>query len=527
MSETLENAKMFTQDTQYTKENIQSFEATFGRGFMSAGGLQTCVEMSTILKPVLEREGGAKMLDIGCGIGGAGFYFAETFGAHVHGVDINAIGIEMANEVAKDGVKKGSVKFETMDATQSEFEEGSLDIIYSRDAVLHLPNDVKLDLFKKCLKWLTPGGMILIADYSIGPKSAETLSPDFEAYLKKRGYHLFTPEGFKKCFVEAGFDQELVGAEDKALWYCRTCQREIDNVVLPGPGRDNFLASFSQQQLDDLQKTYDNKIKLTLRGDRSYVMAHATKDDPFYSLRKQVVDVYNLMSRDNYIMSCDGNVSARADDESFLVTPSGVMIPDLRAEMVVRCSNNGKAFPGEKYKPSSESGLHDAIYRNRPDVGGIVHSHSIYACALASCRLPLPPTHYAVCELLGELDFSAPGGGSTAINPDDLTVLCTGYHTYGSRALSQACLKDLGKNKAVLLANHGAVVVGSDLEDAMYNCERLERECEIYWRSIQLSSVAPPKPLTLKEVMQLMMADSGYGQGKESVPDEELDAVQA
>jgi L-fuculose-phosphate aldolase len=173
--------------------------------------------------------------------------------------------------------------------------------------------------------------------------------------------------------------------------------------------------------------------------------------------------------------------------------------------------------PGELYKPSSESGLHDCIYKARPDVGAIVHMHSIYVCALAGCRLPLPPAHYAVCELLQTFDFANPLGGSTKVSLDDATVQCASYHTYGTAALAAATLKGLGKNHAVLMANHGAIVVGPDLETAMYKAERLERECEIYWRCRQLHS--PPQPLTLEEIRDLQQADESYGQDHPEKPE--------
>ena len=201
-----------------------------------------------------------------------------------------------------------------------------------------------------------------------------------------------------------------------------------------------------------------------------------------------------------------------------MVTPSGVMVPDLEASKVVWVDTaTGKAMPGESYKPTSEIALHTLIYQRRPDVGAIVHSHSIYACALASCRIPLPPSHYAVCELMENFDFSSPAGGSTAKNPftvaENAVVKCAPYHTYGTRKLAEATADGLGKNFAVLMAAHGAIVTGTDMEEALYNCERLERECEIYWRAVQLSSVKnPPINLTVQEIKDLHAADSGYGQ---------------
>ncbi|KAL3913113.1 MAG: hypothetical protein SGILL_006620 [Bacillariaceae sp.] len=487
---------------------------------MSAGGYETSQVTAELLGPVLSRSTAPKILEVGCGIGGACFFFANEYNADVYGVDINEVGIEMAKrELETDPVKKGSCKFDVLDVSKADFEECTFDIIYSRDVLLHLSVPDKKELFEKFKLWLKPSGMVCVCDYSLGPKSAVKVSDAFQEYMRTRAYHLVSPQNYKQIFVDVGFEEDFVVAEDRQLWYCQISQKELDRVLTPGPARDAFLETQSQKDLDKLIKVYQDKITMTLRGDRSYVILTATKQPSHYKERCEVVDAYRTLSEKNFIMSCDGNVSCRVKgsqgDELFLVTPSGVMIPDLTPDKVVLCHNNsGKAAPGESYKPSSESGLHDCIYRARPDVGAIVHLHSIYVCALACCRLPLPPAHYAACELMQEFDFSDPAGGSTYrnVNLEDAVVKCAPYHTYGTRPLSQATLNGLGQNHAVLMANHGAVVVGENMEMALYNAERLERECEIYWRCLQMQSVGPPKPLTLTEIRDLQKADETYGQ---------------
>jgi L-fuculose-phosphate aldolase len=516
-----------TKVTQYTKESITTFEETFGANYMSAGGEAMTVKTADALKSVLTKQGGARILDVGFGIGGPAFYFAETFGAHVHGVDVNPVGVDMAQkEAVRRASKVGSTKFEVLDIGKAHFAPASYDIIHSRDVMVHLSSAAKDQLFVKFREWLSPGGMVCIGDYCLGTNStaAGEPSPVMQKYLDARGYHMMTPVEYAQRFVQAGFEPDYTEAQDLALWYCSVCQTEIDRVSLPGPNRDKFLEQHGEKALLGLQKTYSDKIQMTLRGDRSYVMVTATNLPAEHILRKEVCNAYKQLSKVGQIMSCDGNVSARASKDTFLITPSGVNIPDLSPDKMVLCTNDGKACKGEAYKPSSESNLHNLIYQNRPDVGGIVHAHSIYVCALACCRIPLPPAHYAVCELLQEVtDFSSSTGGSTVKNIDDMVVKCAPYHTYGTKELGKATLDGLGKNHAVLMANHGAVVVGADMECAMYNAERLERECEIYWRCLQMGSVGPPKPLTLSDIQALQSADETYGQDhrEEEVEDAE------
>jgi L-fuculose-phosphate aldolase len=242
-------------------------------------------------------------------------------------------------------------------------------------------------------------------------------------------------------------------------------------------------------------------------------------------LRQELCDAYKTLYSKGWIMSCDGNVSVRAPDGNhILMTPTGINTPDLTAATMVLCDSNGDSL--EKLKPTSEKDLHTLIYQSRPDVGAIVHSHSIYACALACCRIPLPPAHYAVCELLHNT------AGVNNDSPENVMVKCTPYYTYGTWELAMASLAGLGQNHAVLLANHGAVVVGPDLATAMHSTERLERECEIYWRAMQFSSssnnnngtganngasAVQPQALTYAEIQALHKRDLTYGQEADAV----------
>jgi L-fuculose-phosphate aldolase len=456
------------------------------------------------------------MLDIGFGIGGAAFDFSETYGAVVEGIDINPLGWEKANEElirrnqerSTMGLSPLPVHFQVEDALHAYFEKESFDVIYSRDTLLHLDVTSKQTVFAKCLDWLKPGGKIWIGDYCLGRNSTATgfPTPNFAKYLKVRGYHMWTPRQYADALETAGFQDS--NAEDLALWYCTTCQTELDRVAVPGPGRDDFLSQHGEFILANLEKTYRDKIQMTLRGDRSYVLVTATKEpeqpaqEPRFELRQQVVGAYTKLSTTGYVLGCDGNVSVRVDDKHFLVTPSGVDIPDLDTSKIVLCDQDGKLAQHSKFKPSSETELHTLIYQRRQDVGAIVHSHSIYACALACCQIPLPPAHYAVCELIHDTSRRLP-------EPHEAVILCSTYHTYGSWNLAVAGLTALGKNHACFLANHGAVVVGHDLEEAMYRTERLERECEIYFRSKQLGR---PMLLTGEEIQNVHRRDQSYGQ---------------
>ena len=199
------------------------------------------------------------------------------------------------------------------------------------------------------------------------------------------------------------------------------------------------------------------------------------------------------------VIGTDGNVSARVAPGSdwVVIKPSGVPYDVMRAEHMVLCTVDGTPAPGELYKPSSEINLHTGIYRARPDVQAVVHVHSMYAGALACTRRPLPYGHYSVSEV-AEGDDPAVG------------VACCPYHCYGTQALGDACVAALGANAAVLLANHGSVTVGPDLDAALYNARRLERECEMYYRAVQLPG--GPALLTRAELAAMRDRNKTYGQ---------------
>ena len=457
---------------------------------------------------------GKDMLDIGFGVGGAAMDFAKMGAASVHGIDVNPVGLEIANatlaktneERVAAGLTPLNCSFEVWSATEANLAPESLDVIYSRDTLLHLDAASKELLFQKCVGWLKPGGKLIIGDYCLGRNSNATGEPTelFEKYLQARGYHMWTPRDYGKVLEDAGF--ETVESKDMAYWYCTICQTELDRVLKEESNREKLLHDQGRDALAALEKTYNDKIRMTLRGDRSYVLAVATKEAKYLKLRQDVCDTYTKLNKTGFVLSCDGNVSARVPGtDNYILTPTGIDIPDLTPRNMVLCDSNGKPVPGEKFKPTSEVDLHTLIYQTRPDVGAIVHSHSIYACALACCRIPLPPAHYAVCELLHDCSKGLPG-------PKESMVRCSTYHTYGTWELATATVQALGRNHACFMANHGAVIVGTSLEDAMYNSDRLERECEIYFRSLQLGQVGRPINLTGEEMVALATRDLTYGQ---------------
>jgi L-fuculose-phosphate aldolase len=169
-----------------------------------------------------------------------------------------------------------------------------------------------------------------------------------------------------------------------------------------------------------------------------------------------------------------GNVSVRSGD-GFVVTPSGKSYESLGMDDLVVVGANGEASGAQR--PSSEWRLHRDIYARYPDAGAVAHTHSPYATTLACLRRGIPSFHYEV----------AFAGGKD--------IRCAGYATFGTQELSDLAVASLEGRRACLLANHGVVAHGEDLEGAVGLAEKVEALARLYWQALQVG-----EPILLDEV---------------------------
>ena len=188
-----------------------------------------------------------------------------------------------------------------------------------------------------------------------------------------------------------------------------------------------------------------------------------------------------------------GNVSVRFGD-GFLITPSGMEVADMTPASMVQMQFDG-SFEANKI-PSSEWRFHRDILKNRAEINAIVHTHSMFATTMACLHQDIPPFHYMIAV--------------TGAN----TIRCAPYALFGSQALSDAALQALQGSKACLLANHGMITLGRDLDDALSVAVELENLCEQYWRVLQIAQgqINPNPPLlTEAEMRDVFQQFKGYG----------------
>ena len=178
-----------------------------------------------------------------------------------------------------------------------------------------------------------------------------------------------------------------------------------------------------------------------------------------------------------------GNISVCNREKNLVaISPSGLDYYETTPEDIVILDMDGNLVEG-KHRPSSESGMHLAFYKNRADVSGIVHTHSKFATAIACMGWELPAVHY----LIGMAGHR---------------VKCTGYATYGSDELAKKALETIGDSNAVLLANHGLIALGEDVDRAFSTAEHLEFVSEVYYLTKTLGTPNILSDENMDEVMK-------------------------
>ena len=208
------------------------------------------------------------------------------------------------------------------------------------------------------------------------------------------------------------------------------------------------------------------------------------EDDP----RARLLHTLRAMGAARLNVGTSGNASQRLAGGRMLISPSGIAAERCRAEDMVVVEADGR-YAGAR-APSSEWQLHHDVYAAFPAAGAVLHAHSPFATALACQRLDIPPFHYMIARF----------GGTT--------VRCARYATFGTQALSDATVAALHERSACLLANHGMVVLGRDLEHALAMAIEFETLCEQYWRTLQLGA---PVLLSEEEMAEVIERFKWYG----------------
>ena len=219
-------------------------------------------------------------------------------------------------------------------------------------------------------------------------------------------------------------------------------------------------------------------------------------------IRQEVVEAGLTLAHSSMTIGTYGNISQRVDEKYIAITPSGrdyeqltaadIVVTDLAGEVQMldgsdveqgNCLKTNDETASVPLRPSSELPLHLEIYKNFPEARAIVHTHSVYASALAVAHKDLPPVIEDLTQIVGG------------------AVRCTEYTIAGTKLLGQKAVEAMqGGRSAALLANHGAVCWGRNLKEALATAQILEKAAQIYCVA---HSFGTPFPLNEKTVNTL------------------------
>ena len=239
MTENSQDAAAFLDSSQYQTELILQYESVYGEDFVSPGGL----EMARELIARMNLAPGARVLDVGCGLGGSAFVMASEFDLKVDGIDLSNNMLEIARRKLEQKGLADQVAFEWGDCLELD-QESVYDAVYSRDVFLHIHD--KSRLFEVLRRALRSGGQLLFTDYCCGP---QPWGDDFSAYVEERGYDLHTPEAYRELIVSAGF-QQAAGQDisDRFIEILEADIRCIDALDVD-PRQREYLATSWRQKL--------------------------------------------------------------------------------------------------------------------------------------------------------------------------------------------------------------------------------------------------------------------------------------
>jgi L-ribulose-5-phosphate 4-epimerase len=185
------------------------------------------------------------------------------------------------------------------------------------------------------------------------------------------------------------------------------------------------------------------------------------------------------LPRNNLVAWTSGNLSARDPLTGFVVIkPSGVRYEDLTPESMVVVDLDGKVVEGN-YKPSSDTFAHVYVYRHRPEINGVVHTHSTFATAWAAVGRPIPPVLTAICD-----EFGGP-------------IPVGAYAKIGGDEIGQEIIRSIGSSPAILMKNHGVFTIGKTPEAAVKTAVMVEDVARTLFYALQLGQ---PEEIPPEEV---------------------------
>lgn len=241
------------------------------------------------------------------------------------------------------------------------------------------------------------------------------------------------------CFIQGSGIIAVGDTIEEAIAGARILEKSAEAEIYSG--KLNGLQYLNPAAAQELHKYYDGSYSKVNQKEKVDFISSGAEE---FQLRNRIIDCGKDMSRSELVQGSWGNISLRLNPDTMLITPSGMDYFSIRTEDIVRMNIHDLKY-GMQRKPSSEYRLHAALYRRYPECNAIIHAHSngisAFAAAHAGFRISEPPMD----QLIGDLH-------------------CSEYRTPGTDELCDSIMEAIEGSHACIIANHGAIFYGNDLD---------------------------------------------------------------
>ena len=218
----------------------------------------------------------------------------------------------------------------------------------------------------------------------------------------------------------------------------------------------------------------------------------------FEAQKQEIIKAGMKLDRYDLIALTGGNLSWRMESGEILVTPSGMIYEDMITDDVLVVDMNGKVLEGER-RPSVDTEALLYIFKHRPDVNAVIHTHQPCATAVSLVADELP------CNL------------TTLANATHGSVKVAPYSSAASIDMGINSVEHLGDNLAVILRHHGVIAIGKDLKEALYAAVYMEEAAKTFIMARSMGG--DMAMLTQRQIDRAVLVFKYYGQGKDSMPE--------
>ncbi len=257
------------------------------------------------------------------------------------------------------------------------------------------------------------------------------------------------------CFIQGSGIIAVGETIEEAIAGARILEKSAEAEIYSG--RLNGLQYLDPAAAQELHKYYDGSYSKVNQKEKVDFISSGVEE---FRLRNRIIDCGKDMSRSELVQGSWGNISLRLNPDTMLITPSGMDYFSIHTEDIVRMNIHDLKY-GMQRKPSSEYRLHAALYRRYPECNAIIHTHSngisAFAAAHAGFRISEPPMD----RLIGDMH-------------------CSEYRTPGTDELCDSIMEAIEGSHACIIANHGAIFYGNDLDVTLAIANAVEsRACNL------------------------------------------------